>query len=251
MDTKIILRFDDICPNMNWDSFLYIKEHLMQLGIRSLLGVIPDNQDKKLLTYEYKDKFFEIINTYKDYGDTIAQHGTFHKYTSNSSGILKINNNSEFAGHSFKYQYALLEKGKSILKKNNCWQPVFMAPSHSFDEITLDCLKKLGFKKISDGYGFFPYQKSGIEFIPQISSVPFNLGFGVATLCIHSNSLNLNDTNKILDFIKLNRNRIIPFEEYVSIPTPSPLVVKTLEIICAKSIKSLRKIRNYKRKINP
>ena len=55
MDTKIILRFDDICPNMNWDSFLYIKEHLMQLGIRSLLGVIPDNQDKKLLTYEYKD----------------------------------------------------------------------------------------------------------------------------------------------------------------------------------------------------
>ena len=26
MSTKIIIRFDDICPTMNWDIFLYIKE---------------------------------------------------------------------------------------------------------------------------------------------------------------------------------------------------------------------------------
>ena len=24
---KIIIRFDDICPTMNWDIFLYIKEN--------------------------------------------------------------------------------------------------------------------------------------------------------------------------------------------------------------------------------
>ena len=250
MSTKIILRFDDICPNMNWDSFIYLKKNLIKLGIRSLLGVIPDNQDKFLLTYKYKERFFELINSYKDFGDTIAQHGTFHKYTTDSSGILKINNKSEFAGQTFEYQYELLKKGKSILIKKNCWQPVFMAPAHSFDEITLLCLAKLGFKAISDGYGFYPFKRYGIEFIPQISEKPFNTGFGVATICIHINSLNKTNTNHILNFIKSNRNRIIPFEEYISIETPPKFIVKTLELISSKYIRSIRKIKKFKGNLN-
>ena len=50
MSTKIIVRFDDICPNLNWEIFLLIKNKLQDLGIRSLLGVIPDNQDKSFLS---------------------------------------------------------------------------------------------------------------------------------------------------------------------------------------------------------
>ena len=75
MSTKIIVRFDDICPNLNWEIFLLIKNKLQDLGIRSLLGVIPDNQDKSFLKYEYKENFFDLINNYKNFGDTIAQHG--------------------------------------------------------------------------------------------------------------------------------------------------------------------------------
>ena len=58
MDTKIIIRFDDISPNMDWDNFLYIKDNLKNLGIRCLLGVIPQNKDENLLKYKFKDKFF-------------------------------------------------------------------------------------------------------------------------------------------------------------------------------------------------
>ena len=102
MATKIIVRFDDICPNMDWEKFIFIKNNLKDLGIRSLLGVIPSNKDKSFLNYEYKENFFELIYDFKDYGDTIAQHGTHHKYTTNSEGILKINKRSEFAGHDFE-----------------------------------------------------------------------------------------------------------------------------------------------------
>ena len=240
MSTKIILRFDDICPNIDWEKFLYIKKRVQDLGIRSLLGVIPENKDKSFSNYKHKDNFFDLINYYKNYGDSIAQHGTYHKYTSNASGILKINNRSEFAGHDLKYQYSLIKKGKEILKKNNCWQPIFMAPSHSFDLNTLKALKKLEFTSISDGFGFFPYKKKGIEFVPQISSRPFNVGFGLATICIHSNNLNQLRIKNLLDYLSLNRSRIINYEDYRNIATPSKPILDSLNFISRKMIGSIR-----------
>ena len=240
MTTKIIVRFDDICPNLNWEIFLFIKKELQDLGIRSVLGVIPDNKDESFLKYEYKENFFDLINLYKNFGDTIAQHGTYHKYTTTSKGILKINNRSEFAGHDFKYQYKLIKKGKQILVSNNCWQPVFIAPSHSFDENTIEALKKLGFKSISDGYGFFPYKEKGIDFVPQISSKPFNTGFGLATICIHTNNLNKINIKKFLEFIYSNRSRIISYEEYNSIKSPSKYIDLGLNFVSRKIISSVR-----------
>tara|TARA_Y100000991_G_C21867708_1_gene303693 strand:+ start:31 stop:786 length:756 start_codon:yes stop_codon:yes gene_type:complete len=245
MSTKIIVRFDDICPNLNWEIFLMIKSKLQDFGIRSVLGVIPDNKDKSFLKYEYKEKFFDLINDYKDFGDTIAQHGTHHKYSTNSSGILKINNRSEYAGHDFKYQYKLIKKGKQILESNSCWQPVFMAPSHSFDENTLLALNKLGFKSISDGYGFFPYQQKGIYFVPQISSRPFNTGFGLATICIHTNNLNKKNVKSLLEFISSNRSRIINYEEYIKIKSPPKYIDLGLNFLSRKVIRSLRILKKY------
>ena len=233
---------------MAWDTFLYLKKKLEELSIKSILGVIPQNKDEKLLNYQHRDNFFEKINSYKEYGDTIAQHGTFHKYTSSSSGILKINKRSEFAGHTFDYQYDLIQKGKKILEKNNCWQPVFMAPAHSFDDITLSCISKLGFNSITDGYGFFPFKKNGIDFVPQISARPFDIGFGMATICIHVNSMNKKQINKLVNFLKENRSRIIAYQEYKKILCPPEYIIKTLDLLSRKTIGSIRKIKNLNHK---
>lgn len=249
MSTKIIIRFDDICPTMNWDIFLYIKENLIKHGIKSLLGVIPNNKDKNFTNYKNQDNFFEKIYNYKEYGDTIAQHGTHHIYTSSSSGILKINNRSEFAGHDYKYQYELLKKGKNILEKYNCWQPVFMAPSHSFDKNTIISLKQLGFTSITDGYGFFPYKNNGITFVPQLTTRPFNLGFGIATICIHTESLKEKKIKNLLEFILLNRSRIISFEDYKAIKIPPKLICKSLEFFSFQSLNSLRILRKLKKNL--
>ena len=245
MATKIIVRFDDICPNIDWEKFLYIKTKIQDLGIRSLLGVIPENKDKSFFKYQYNDSFFDLIYNYKNYGDSIAQHGTYHRYTSNSPGILKINKRSEFAGHDFQYQYSLIKKGKEILQKHNCWQPIFMAPSHSFDLNTIEALKKLGFESISDGYGFFPYKRDGIEFVPQISSRPFNSGFGLATICIHSDNLSELKIKNLIDFLSINRSRIINYEEYHNIQSPSKPIVNSLEFISKNIITAIRILKNY------
>ena len=249
MSTKIIVRFDDICPNLNWEIFLFIKKELQDLGIRSVLGVIPDNKDESFFKYEYKENFFDLINNFKNFGDTIAQHGTNHKYTTTSHGILKINNRSEFAGHDFKYQYELIKKGKQILELNNCWQPVFMAPSHSFDENTIEALIQLGFKSISDGYGFFPYKEKGIDFVPQISSKPFNTGFGLATICLHTNNLNKINIKNFLEFISSNRSRIISYEEYNTIKSPSKYIDLGLNFLSRKIITSVRILKKFRTNI--
>ena len=196
-----------------------------------------------LLKYDFKDKFFEKIYSYKTFGDSIAQHGTFHQYTSKSSGILKINKQSEFAGHSYEYQYNLIKFGKEILLKNNCWQPIFMAPSHSFDDNTLIALRKLEFKSLTDGYGLYPFTRKGIVFVPQLTHKPFNLGFGLATICLHANSLNKKEIKNFINFIYKNRRRIINYEDYVTIKKPPRILCKTLEVLTKKTIQSVRTLK--------
>jgi len=213
------------------------------LKIPFFISSRESNKDKHLKKYEYKEDFFDKIRLYKDYGDTIAQHGTFHNYTSNSSGILGINSNSEFAGHSYKYQYELIKKGKEILNKNSCWQPIFMAPAHSFDENTLKSLKRLNFKSITDGYGFYPIKKEGIDHVPQLSAKPFNVGFGLATICLHTNSLSKKDANKFINFIKNNRSRIISYQDYKNFKTPPKYILKPLNFFSWGAISSIRKFK--------
>ena len=77
---KYIIRFDDITSSMNWDNFLKIKEVLQAYDIKALLGVVPDNKDKTLMLSKNisESDFFKKILEYKNYGDTIAQHGTHH-----------------------------------------------------------------------------------------------------------------------------------------------------------------------------
>ena len=102
---KYILRFDDISPKMSWRKFLPLKNELEKNDIKCLLGVIPNCKDSSLIYEEPKKDFFDFIRHCKNYGDAIAQHGYKHLYDSNSSGLLKINKQSEFAGNSYQNQF--------------------------------------------------------------------------------------------------------------------------------------------------
>ena len=91
--------------------------------------------------------------------------------------------------------------GKAILQKQNCWQPYFMAPSHSFDTNTLKALVNLDFVSISDGYGFFPYMDNGILHVPQLSSKPYKFIPGISTICIHVNNMSDREIQTLVDFV--------------------------------------------------
>ena len=56
-NTGILIRFDDIAENMNWD--LMKKSELLfeKYGIKPVLGVIPNNKDSELLSYPKERDF--------------------------------------------------------------------------------------------------------------------------------------------------------------------------------------------------
>ena len=242
--SRYILRFDDITPGMAWSKFLPLKKKLEYLGIKVVLGVVPECLDKSLMVETIESNFFERIRKWQDYGDAILQHGTHHLYTTKNAGILEINNNSEFAGFSYEVQYDLLSKGKKILEGGRCWQPYFMAPSHSFDSNTLKALSDLGFVSISDGYGFVPYMINDIMLVPQLFSRPFRYIPGVSTICIHINQMSDSEIKSLSDFIINNTKHFVDFKTIKSkyrifnANTLSSIVVGLI-------VKSMRRVRTY------
>lgn len=247
MSTSYILRFDDISPGMSWSKFLPLKEELEKLGVRVVLGVIPDCRDSSLQYEAERDNYFDWVRQWKTFGDTIAQHGTFHVYDTNNAGLLGINKRSEFAGRPLDEQIALLSHGKSILENEEVWQPYFMAPAHSFDDQTVDALNYHKFVGVTDGYGFYPYRYRGLVFVPQLTSVPIRPGFGICTICVHVNSLSEEAIRRLISFVHFHRGNFISFEEALTVKCPVPLVSSITRSV---SRRTLRLVRALKKMVN-
>lgn len=241
-----IIRFDDVAPTMNWSNFNSIKNILNSYNILSVIGVVPLNKDNML------DKQMPISNCefirrlceFKEYGDTIAQHGTYHLYSTKDSGLLDINNSSEFAGHSYDEQLDKLAIGKKILESYGVWQPYFMAPSHSFDLNTLKALKQLGFKAITDGYGFYPYQIEGLTLVPQLVGKPIPLiPFGVQTICLHTNSMSQSALDELIKFIHKNNHQFLDFKEFACRPHSTSAFKNVTYFLSKFFLQSLRSLK--------
>ncbi len=213
---KFIIRIDDVVPRMNLSNFNILKDSLNLLEIKPVIGVVPDNKDPNLNVREEDENFWTTMRELKSLGWTIAQHGYRHEYESRDSGILDINEFSEFAGLSLDTQLNKIESGKRILMEKELWEPVFMAPGHSFDQQTLIALKKCNFKYITDGFGFFPWQEDELIFVPQIFSSFINFGFGIYTVCLHLNELSEEQIKLIVEKVKRNRKNFISFQEAIT-----------------------------------
>ena len=49
---KILIRFDDIAENMNWHLMNKCEALFDELNIKPVMGVIPNNKDSELLSYQ-------------------------------------------------------------------------------------------------------------------------------------------------------------------------------------------------------
>ena len=83
-NTRILIRLDDIAENMNWD--LMKKSELLfeKYAIKPVLGVIPNNKDKDLLSYPKINDFWEQVRNWRNKGWEISMHGYTHVYDKNS-----------------------------------------------------------------------------------------------------------------------------------------------------------------------
>ena len=213
----ISFRLDDITPEMNWEKFIIVKEILDKNNIKPLIGVVPHCLDKKLNIQSPKEDFWNIMRELQSQGWVIAQHGYEHLYKTKKSGILKINKRSEFAGLSFEEQHRKIILGKKELEKNDIYTEIFMAPAHSFDKNTIEALKISGFKYITDGYTSRIYEFNGIKFVPCMHSKPPIFFNGVATICLHTNSINEKTIKQIKRFIINNKDHIVDYSVLLNI----------------------------------
>ena len=246
MLSKFIIRFDDISPGMAWSKFSAFDALAAELDIPLLVGVVPHCLDPALAVEPVRHDFWDVVRAWSARGWTIAQHGYPHQYVTRNPGILKIGPDSELAGLSYKQQFAKLDTGKNILVQQGVWQPVFMAPSHSLDEVTLQVLKELEFSSLTDGYGIYPYKIDSLTAVPQLIEVPMHFGFGVYTICLHVNQMSQAQILNALRFMRVHKKQIISFEEALAISCPIPGVASIIRFITSVSLPKIRDFRSKK-----
>lgn len=75
MSAKILIRFDDICPTMNFEQFHLAETMMDKYQIKPLVGVVPDCRDSDLLISDGKNDFWDYVLALQKKGYTIAMHG--------------------------------------------------------------------------------------------------------------------------------------------------------------------------------
>ena len=212
---KILIRFDDIAENMNWDLMNKCEILFDELNIKPVMGVIPNNEDKDLMIYPKKENFWDMVKKWQLKGWEIAMHGYNHIYDkeTNKQDFFKYGGRSEFFGHTLDKQLEKMKKGLDIFKKNKINVRTFFSPNHTYDINTFEALKISGINQVIDGYGLKPYLENDIKFIPQLFYKPFLLPFGLQTTQIHLNYWTEKELENFFNLINKNYKKIISYDE--------------------------------------
>jgi predicted deacetylase len=246
-NTGILIRLDDIAENMNWDLMERSERLFDKYKIKPVLGVIPNNEDKELLTFPKKDNFWEQIRIWKDKGWEISMHGSNHVYdmNTNKKDYFSHGGKSEFFGHSLEKQISKIEIGLKKFNEENIKIRSFFAPNHTYDDNTFLALKNSGINEIIDGYGLMPYTENNIKFIPQLLYKIVALPFGIQSTQIHLNEWKQKDFDNFEKFITKNLNKIISYNQAIE-KINNNFLYKLLNIFTKKILQSKRILKNKK-----
>src|SRR5437773_2710480 len=163
-----LLRFDDICPTMNWKVWSEIEASLIEQNLKPILAVVPDNQDVGLQVEPAVEDFWERVRSWQARGWTIALHGYQHRYVTCHPGIVTVKKKSEFAGVPAAEQLEKLRRGMEIFERHGVKPRLWIAPSNSFDASTVSLLSRFGISMICDGYFRFPFVcRRNMFWVPQ------------------------------------------------------------------------------------
>ena len=233
---QILVRFDDICPSMDFVQFHIAMEEMDKRGIKPLIGVIPDCMDPSLEIENPHEDFWEFVKGLQERGYTIAMHGYKHVFDNNCRGKVVVRYDSEFAGHPYDKQVEKIRKGKKILESHGLYTDVFFAPGHSYDDNTVKALAACGFKYMSDGKSFKPYMKYGIKCIPcRSAGVPL-MRFGrYHTAVFHAHEwaweYKKYDYRSFMNLVEKKSSEIVDFKTYSSQACGNNFVQQVSEFI--------------------
>lgn len=185
---RYILRFDDICPTMNWTVWEKIEALLDKYSVCPILAVVPDNVDANLMVEPARTDFWEKVSQWQAKGYAIALHGYQHKYVNKNPGLMRLTKQSEFSGLAREEQEEKIRQGLEIFSAHGIRADAWVAPSHSFDQTTLDVLQCHGVDVVSDGLWRRPVLDArGMTWVPQQLWGFRPKDAGVWTVCFHHN----------------------------------------------------------------
>lgn len=196
-NARYLLRFDDICPTMNWEFWSEIEAALVSRQLKPILAVVPDNQDPALKVDPPVEDFWERVRAWQRRGWTIALHGYQHRYVTCHPGVVTVRKKSEFAGVPAIEQEEKLRQGMQIFNQQGITSRVWIAPSNSFDANTVSLLPKFGITMICDGHFRFPFlDRSNMFWVPHQLFGFRPAPSGVWTVCYHHNQWTAADLRK-------------------------------------------------------
>jgi peptidoglycan/xylan/chitin deacetylase (PgdA/CDA1 family) len=211
MNARYVVRFDDICPTMNWDIWSRVEEILMRHDVRPILAVVPDNQDPSLVVGPARADFWNFVRDRQRLGWAIAMHGCHHLYESSNAGLLKINRYSEFSGLSYEAQRRKIAAAAAVFASENVRVDAWIAPGHNFDAVTLKVVREHGIHALSDGFFPKPVEWMGLTWVPQQLWRFRAMPFGLWTVCYHSNGFSEECIRRLDSDLQKFRPRLIDF----------------------------------------
>jgi predicted deacetylase len=216
VSARYVVRFDDICPTMNWRVWARLEPILNRYGVRPVMSVVPDNQDPSLVIGQERGDFWARVRDWQVAGWTIALHGHQHLYCTQNAGLVGINSYSEFAGLPAQVQRTKLRQGLEIFAREGVRADAWVAPAHSFDEVTVRLLLEAGVSVISDGFHLRPVMRLGATWIPQQLWRLRSLPCGTWTVCYHHNQFDEAAINRFERDIAAYAARIVDFRQLTS-----------------------------------
>lgn len=192
-----LVRIDDVCPTTNWEVWDRVEEILNENEVTPLVGVVPDNQDPALRVGRPDPRFWDRVRQWQSRGWLIGMHGWQHRFENMNPGLLGVNRYSEFAGLPLAEQRKKLILGREKFLSEGIRSDLWIAPAHSFDRGTLEILRELQFRYVSDGFFLFPCKDEfGMLWVPQQLWAFRRRPLGVWTVCLHVNHWNNTDVQQ-------------------------------------------------------
>lgn len=213
MSSRFIIRFDDFCPTMNWIIWEQIESILEKYKVRPIVAIVPDNQDNHLRVAEANPDFWNRVRKWQSQGWTIGLHGWQHCYTTLDAGLVGIKGYSEFAGLPLVIQEKKIRDGLDIFSAQQVRADLWVAPGHSFDQNTLQALRRNGINIVSDGYFLTPVCWQEMIWLPQQLWRFRDMPFGTWTICYHHNTWGQRELIKFENDIKSFQTKIISADE--------------------------------------
>lgn len=195
---------------MNHIVWAELSEFMIAQGVQPILAVVPDNKDPKLMVDKVDRRFWEKISYYQSINWTIALHGNTHELVDCPGSNIFFTKHTEFTNLDYLAQYNKIKNGLETFNHHDISCEVFVAPAHSFNDLTMLALKENNVKLVSDGMGLYPFKNNltGIAQIPQQLWSFRRPRLGIWTICLHHNQWDREKIDAFKLFVIRNRKYI-------------------------------------------